>query len=133
MTQSDRPGPETKRVPTILVEDNPDIRELITEMLDDSPYRVLSAANADEGLTILNADQTIDLLFTDIIMPGRLNGVDLAQTALQSRPDLKLLFASGYASEAVLAPLREQINLGFIKKPYRPRELTQRIAALLGE
>jgi CheY-like chemotaxis protein len=106
---------------------------LIAEMLDGCPYRVLSAANADEGLRILNSNCSVDLLFTDIIMPGRLNGVDLAQEALRNRPHLKLLLASGYASEAVLAPLRDQMCLAFIKKPYRPCELTQRIAALLGD
>jgi CheY-like chemotaxis protein len=134
MTQSNRPRTKTKRVQTILVvEDNPDIRDLINEMLDGCPYRILNAANADEGLTVLDGDHTVDLLFTDIIMPGRLNGVDLAQEALRRRPHLKLLFASGYASVAVLAPLRHQMSLTFIKKPYRPHELTRRIAALLGK
>ena len=120
------------RVATILVvEDDADIRELIIEMLEESGYRVLSAANAEEAMAIVRRDRAIDVLFTDIIMPGRLNGVDLAQAALGVQPHLKLLFASGYASPAVLAPLQHHLSRAFLKKPYRPRELTSRIAALL--
>src|SRR6185437_7121127 len=114
-----------KNVPaTILaVEDDADIREFIVEMLEESGYRVLVAPHADAALTILRRERDIDLLFTDIIMPGRLNGVDLAQAALGIRPHLKLLFASGYASPAVLEPLQDRFDHTFISKPYRPREL----------
>ncbi|HZS82358.1 MAG TPA: response regulator [Stellaceae bacterium] len=122
-----------KRATILVVEDDDDIRDMVAEILEDYGYRVLCAQNADAALAILRRDRDIDLMFTDIIMPGHLNGVDLAQAALDIQPHLKLLFASGYASQAVLAPLQDRLSSAFISKPYRPRELAARIAALLDE
>ncbi|MEJ0069649.1 MAG: response regulator [Pseudomonadota bacterium] len=98
-----------------MVDDDTDIRDVIAEWLGSNGYQVLTATNAAEALRMLETDAAIELLCTDIVMPGELNGLELGRRAEQIRPDLKLLYMSGYAmAESVRAKPSQLLN-----KPFR--------------
>src|SRR5207302_4361670 len=84
----------------LVVEDDPDVREMIVGILSDLGHRTLVATNGPEALAFLNRDHSVDLLFTDIVMPAGMSGTELARQASRLRPDLKVLLSSGYAREA---------------------------------
>ena len=107
----------------LVVDDDPDVRDYAISVLEDIGYRVLSAADGEAALSLLENDGSIDLLFTDVVMPG-LNGFEVARRAVARAPRLKVLFASGYATD--LTPAGR-----LLKKPYRPQQLTREVAALL--
>ena len=86
----------------LVVEDEPVVRDLIVEVLQDLGYRALEAADGKAGLKILHSRKRIDLLVTDVGLPG-LNGHQLADQARERRPDLGFLFITGYAENATLA------------------------------
>jgi len=116
----------------LIVDDDRDVRELAATVLEDSGYRVLEAGNGDDAHNLLLAhpDLQIDLLFTDVVMPGRLDGVDLAHAARAVRPQLQVLYATGFAD--LVRPHRDSELYGpVLRKPYRPGELRGAIAALL--
>jgi CheY-like chemotaxis protein len=124
----------TGTAPVVLaVDDEPDILELATELLSGWGYRVLTAPGGAEALALLARTRRVDLLFTDLVMPGPVNGVELAERALELRPDLKVLFTSGYARHPVLPAMSQRRAGAFIAKPYRPAELSRQIRALLGD
>ena len=107
----------------LVVDDDPDVRDYAISVLEDFGYRVLSAADGEASLSLLENDGAIDVLFTDVVMPG-INGFEVARRAVARSPRLKVLFASGYATD--LTPAGR-----LLKKPYRPQQLTREIAALL--
>jgi CheY-like chemotaxis protein len=115
----------------LVVEDDPDVRELAVEIMEMNGYAVLSAANGEEALGILRRERDIGLMFTDIVMPGGMNGAQLAQAALRVQPALKILFASGYADHTILDPLVLGHGASFVQKPYRPVDIAARVRALL--
>lgn len=118
---------------TILVaEDNDQVRKLTERVLRRFGYHVITASNGGEAVTMFEARPEIDLLVTDVIMP-EMNGRELADVVTRSRPDLKVLFMSGYAPHAivhhgVLEPGRE-----FLQKPFTPSQLAQRVRQLLDD
>jgi len=107
----------------LVVDDDPDVREYAISVLEDLGYRVLSAPDGEAALHVLERDGRVDLLFTDIVMPG-LSGFEVARRAVEVVPKLKILFASGYATD--LTPAGR-----LLKKPYRPQQLGSEIASLL--
>ncbi len=117
---------------TILVtEDEDDIRELAITILANNGYKILKAANAKQAIDILaNPDTHIDLLFTDIIMPGDMNGVQLAIRALVLRPDIKILFTTGFIKSSI-----PDINLldeyTVLNKPYQKNKLLCTVQTVL--
>ena len=114
----------------LLVDDEADILKITRTNLENLGYRVRIAQSGDDALALVLQHPDIDLLFTDIVMPGSLNGYELAEAALALRPGLKLLFTTGYAkveSEASRAEWREAV----LQKPYRSADLARRIRALL--
>jgi CheY-like chemotaxis protein len=110
----------------LVVEDEPVVRSLTIEVLEDLGYRTLEAADGPEGLKILQSRQDIDLLVTDVGLPG-LNGRQLADAAREGRPDLKVLFITGYAENATLAAGFLEPGLQMITKPFAVDELAQKI------
>ncbi len=119
----------------LVVEDDRDVREVALAVLEGAGYRVLEAASGEEARRLLLAhpDLRIDALFTDVVMPGQLDGIDLAHAARQQRPELRVLFTTGFADLVHHdrdSQLREAMVL---RKPYRPAELRQAIGALLEE
>lgn len=124
-------GAQAHQLSVLVVEDDPDVRELAVEILEMNGYTVLSAANGAEALGILRRERDIGLMFTDIVMPGGMNGAQLAEAALRVQPALKILFASGYADRSILDPLVLGHGVSFVQKPYRPRDIAARARALL--
>jgi CheY-like chemotaxis protein len=122
---------QPRRLSILVVEDDPDVRDLAVEILKMNGYTVYSAANGAEALGVLRRERDIGLMFTDIIMPGGMNGTQLAQAAMRVRPSLKILFASGYADSSILDPLMLGQGTSFVQKPYRPRDIAARVRTLL--
>jgi PAS domain S-box-containing protein len=114
----------------LVVEDDPDVREMIVAMLSELGYRILVAATGPEALAILRREHGVDLLLTDVIMPSGMSGTDLARTVSRLWPDLKVLLTSGYAGidpEATLA----RREFPFIAKPYRATALSGKLTEIL--
>ncbi|MEH3147490.1 MAG: histidine kinase famiy protein [Methylobacterium frigidaeris] len=116
---------------TILVaEDSDDVRTLARDYLESLGYRVLLARDGDEALRVVEAGTAFDLLFSDIVMPGSLNGLRLAEEARRLRPGLPVLLTTGYNEELVAeGPLAPTMDV--LGKPYRKAELADRIRAAL--
>lgn len=112
----------------LVVEDEDDVRELVSTSLRNRGYSVLSVPNAEVALQILVEQVKFDLLFTDIVMPGVLDGFELADCAKRLQPDLKILYATGYAQ--VSRPNR-QLHGKLIQKPYRPDEIAAEVRLAL--
>jgi CheY-like chemotaxis protein len=128
-----RLGGEISALSVLVVEDDPDVRDLAVEILEMNGYAVLSAGNGADALCILRRERDIGLMFTDIVMPGGINGAQLAEAALRIQPDLRILFASGYADRSILDPLVIRNRMSFVQKPYRPRDIAARVRALLAD
>ncbi|MCC8981020.1 PAS domain S-box protein [Bradyrhizobium sp. 10BB] len=123
-----RGGNET----VLCVEDDPTIRAYVTEQLESLGYQVLVAANADAALEIVNRGTAFDLLFTDIVMPGSMNGRQLADTLMAGRPALRVLFTSGYSDGALPAQQgRSGHGIPLLTKPYRRSELARMLRRCL--
>ncbi|MEH2570389.1 PAS domain S-box protein [Bradyrhizobium sp. AZCC 2289] len=117
---------------TILcVEDDRKIRDYVTIQLESLGYQVMVAADADEAIAIINDGAAFDLLFTDIVMPGSMNGRQLAETVMAGRPSLRVLFTSGYTDGAL--PLQGRVGHGIplLTKPYRRAELARMLRRCL--
>jgi PAS domain S-box-containing protein len=112
----------------LVVEDDPDVLEIALEAVQSFGFEVLAAENAAAALAILRREQTVDVLFTDIVMPPGMNGVELAYDACRLRPALRVLLASGYPREAFRD--NRQDGMAFIAKPYTLSTLSERLAAL---
>ena len=94
-------------------------------------YRALSAANAEKALRILAGTESIDLLFTDVMMPGGMLGPELAKRARELRPEIDVLFTTGYAETNVLSGPNGIPAADVIYKPYRNEELAMRVRYVL--
>jgi PAS domain S-box-containing protein len=115
----------------LVVEDDAEVLEIAIESLRELGYRVISASSAPAALELLQRHPDIRVLFSDIVMPRGMNGVDLAVAALRLRPGLKVLLASGYAREALGGTTHAFQEFDFIAKPYTQHELGVRLAKLL--
>jgi PAS domain S-box-containing protein len=111
---------------TILcVEDDPDVRQFVTVQLESLGYKVIPAVNAADALAIAAKGTPFDLLFTDIVMAGALNGRELADEMVAKRPSLRVLFTSGYAHDAPHGPGHATMGAPLLTKPYRKAELAR--------
>jgi len=116
----------------LIVEDDALVRQYVMTQIRSLGYAALEAANATEALALLDGDPDIDLLFTDIIMPGPMNGRQLADEAARRRPHLKTLFTSGYTENAIVHHGRLDSGVLLLAKPYRKSELAMMIRTALG-
>src|ERR1700722_2217681 len=123
---SQSPGAET----ILVVEDNEALRLYTLEVLSDLGYSVLAAANAAAALDIIGRSPDIDLLFTDIVMPGGMNGRQLADEAIRQKPMLKVLFTTGYTANAIVHHGRLDPDVELISKPFTYESLGRKIRAL---
>ncbi len=114
-----------------MVEDDADLRDTVVTALTQLGYRALSAANGAAAVRILSGPERIDLLFTDVMMPGGMLGPALAKRARELRPDIDVLFTTGYADNAVLAGTAGLTSSDVIHKPYRNEDLAMRIRHVL--
>jgi CheY-like chemotaxis protein len=113
---------------TILIaEDDPFVRSSVIRRVEALGYRVVAAVNGKEALQQLRTDPSIDMLFTDIVMPGGMSGWELADQARRIRPSLPVLFTSGYALETLVEQGRAHAQAIVLTKPYRKVELAQRL------
>jgi CheY-like chemotaxis protein len=120
---------EEQSLRILLTEDDPTVASIAEVMLGDLGHKVLRAANAEEALQVLRSDAEVDLLLSDVVMPGGMNGVELAKQAIDMRPRVKILLSSGYAGES-LDPSLAQGAWPFLRKPYLASELAHALANL---
>jgi CheY-like chemotaxis protein len=113
----------------LIVEDEPAVLEVASEIFDSLGYDVLTATDARQAVVVLEGNPSIDVLFSDVIMPNGMNGVELSRKAREMRPNLKILLASGYPMSALPS---EGLGAGvsFISKPYRWTELAEKLRVL---
>ena len=114
----------------LVVEDEKIVLDMAVESLEGLGYQVLSAENGAQALEILNSNKPIDVLFSDVVMPGDLNGAQLAAAAASVRPELKVLLTSGYIAAALTEKHGLEQGTPFLQKPYRAQELAERLRAI---
>lgn len=114
----------------LVVEDEPVVRGVILEMLGEQGYRTLEAVDGPAGLRLLRSDARVDLLVTDVGLPG-MNGRQLADQAREMRPGLKVLFITGYAESVAIADGFLQPGMEMITKPFDLGKLSQRVRAMV--
>jgi PAS domain S-box-containing protein len=146
MRAEDRaPVPQVEEVPTLplpsargetilVVEDEEMVRDFSISVLEDAGYRVLSAEDGPSALELLHRHRDqIALLFTDVVLTGPMNGRKIADEALKLRPDLKVLFTTGYTRNAIIHHGRLDEGVHLITKPFAAASLTERVRRLLDE
>jgi PAS domain S-box-containing protein len=124
-----RRGRETRSGTVLLVEDEPAVAELALGLLQEAGYKVKLATSAADALALLRQDDEIDLVFTDIMMPGGMNGAELARVVHREFPGVFILLATGYAD--VIGTIAQEFPL--ITKPYGREMLMQTLATIMGE
>jgi PAS domain S-box-containing protein len=126
--ETERPAQESAGT-VLIVEDEPAVLEVASDIFDSLGYDVLTATDAQKAITVLESDAAIDVMFSDVIMPNGMNGVELSRKAREMRPSLKILLASGYPMSALPS---EGLGAGvsFISKPYRWTELADKLRML---
>ncbi|MEK7995724.1 MAG: response regulator [Planctomycetota bacterium] len=115
----------------LLVDDDDLVREQIEDQLTNLGYQVIASSKGTEALEILGRVSDIDLLFTDVVMPNGIGGRELAVIARQLRPDLKVLFTSGYFQDALVNRGELALGVECLVKPYRRTQLVQTLDRLL--
>jgi signal transduction histidine kinase len=124
-------GPEHGDESILIVEDDALVREYVVTQINRFGYQTFAAGNAAEALAIIDGSERIDLLFTDVIIPGGLNGRQLAIEALKRRPELKVLYTSGYTENAIVHHGRLDIGVLLLPKPYLSSDLARMIRVAL--
>jgi PAS domain S-box-containing protein len=115
----------------LVVEDEEAVRAAAVETLRDLGYQPVAAADAESALTLIQGDAQIDLVFTDVVMPGNLKTRDFATRIHELRPQLPILFTSGYTENAIVHHGRLDEGVSLISKPYAKDDLARRLAAML--
>ena len=115
----------------LVVDDEPAIRMLVTEVLEELGYTAIEAADGSAGLKILQSDVRVDLLVTDVGLPGGMNGRQLADAARLTRPDLRILFITGYAENAVIGNGHLAPGMRVLTKPFTMDALADRIHEMI--
>lgn len=117
----------------LVVEDDELVRTYVEGQLVSLGYRVTAVGDGHAALAVLRADPSIEVLFTDVVMPGGMSGRQLADAALEFRPDLAVLFTSGYTENAIVHHGRLDPGVHLLQKPYRRRDLATRLREVLTE
>lgn len=121
-------GPAAQPVAVLLVEDEELISHLVADELSEHGFRVHEVASGDEALRYLNSGAEVDVLFTDINLPGGIDGAELANRARQIRPDLPIVYTSGrYTPLGIGPPVARSV---FVRKPYDPGDVCTLLARL---
>ncbi len=115
----------------LVIDDEPTIRMLVAEVLAESGYAVIEAADGPAGLRLLESNARIDLLITDVGLPGGMNGRQVADAARLSRPNLKVLFITGYAENAAIGRGRLDNGMFILTKPFQMEVLSGRIREII--
>jgi PAS domain S-box-containing protein len=115
----------------LVIDDEPTVRMLVVEVLEEAGYRALEAEDGPSGLKLLMTDTRIDLLITDVGLPGGMNGRQVADAARQHRPDLKVLFITGYAENAAVGNGHLEPGMEVMAKPFAMVELANKITEMI--
>jgi len=115
----------------LVIDDEPIVRMLMVEVVEEAGYTALEASDGPSGLKILESDAKIDLLITDVGLPGGMNGRQVADAARLVRPDLKILFVTGYAENAAVGNGQLEAGMEVITKPFVMTELANKITELI--
>jgi CheY-like chemotaxis protein len=115
----------------LVVEDDTPVRSYVTALLGSLGYRVLSAADAAEALAIVDSGAMFDLLFTDVILPGPMNGRQLADAIMKRLGSVRVLFTSGYSESAIIHHGRLDPGVLLLAKPYRNADLARMVRVAL--
>ncbi|MBW6531388.1 PAS domain S-box protein [Sphingomonas sp. RRHST34] len=125
-------APAARGATVLVVDDETTIRHLIDEVLEEAGYTVIGAADGAAGLKVLGSDAPIDLLITDVGLPGGLNGRQVADAARALRPGLKVLFVTGYAENVAVGGGHLEPGMELLTKPFTMHALTAKVAEMLG-
>ena len=115
----------------LIVDDEPTVRMLVTEVLQGQGYATIEAEDGASVLRVLQSKERIDLLVSDVGLPGGMNGRQMADAARISRPDLKVLFITGYAANAVFGDGHQAHGMQVITKPFTMDALANRVKAMV--
>jgi|GEM_PF-3397163 len=115
----------------LVVEDDESLREIPVSILRERGYQIIEAADGEEAINHLKNGSNFDLLFTDVVLPGSINGVDIATEAKLIHPDIKILFATGYAENAVMQNGKLEAGVNLINKPYSRASLLKMVRDIL--
>lgn len=124
-------GKNTEKV--LVVDDEPELLEVTRAFMEDMGFDVISASNGKDGLSALRNNPDTNLLFTDVVMPGGMNGVKLAKEAREAVPEIKVLYMSGFPSGAIADRSGTELDAPLITKPYSLKELASALDVLLRE
>ncbi len=125
------PQPSTSSATVLLVEDDEDVRAVISETLSNLGYRVLEAGDSPSGLLAVASPDPIDLLLSDVGLPGGMNGLQLADAARLQRPDLRVLFMTGYGDRADFANKNMKRGMQLITKPFALDALAMKVETMI--
>jgi len=115
----------------LVIDDEPIVRMLIIETVEEAGFTALEAQDGPSGLKILQSDARIDLLVTDVGLPGGMNGRQVADAARVTRPELKVLFVTGYAENAAVANGYLGPNMAVVTKPFVMADLAKKITEMI--
>jgi CheY-like chemotaxis protein len=132
MAESASPAHAPAQETILVVEDDDRVRQLTIRRLELIGYRVLEARDGPSAIAILGGGEAIDLVFTDLIMPGGLSGREVALRARELRPGIKVLLTSGYAEELVHGDDLQREQLKVLRKPYQRADLIAALREVLG-
>jgi signal transduction histidine kinase/HAMP domain-containing protein len=134
LTHNSTPAPPLRggHETILVVEDDALVRKYVISQLESLGYAPVAAANASEAIALVERGQTFDLLFTDIVMPGGMNGRELADEMVRRRPNARVLYTSGFTENAIVHQGRLDPNVALLSKPYRKLDLAQMIRKALG-
>jgi CheY-like chemotaxis protein len=120
------------RATVLVIDDEPMVRMLIKDVLEEVGYEVVDVADGPTGLTILQSDSRIDLLVTDMGLPGGMNGRQVAEAGREARPDLKVLFVTGYAQTSMHGGDVSESSTQVIGKPFNFEALQNKVREMIG-
>jgi signal transduction histidine kinase/CheY-like chemotaxis protein len=133
LVPSESPAPASKRETVLVVDDDPMVRKAVVAQITSLGYGVVEAESPAEALEVVARNEPIDLMFSDIVMPGSIDGIELARLVRERRPDLKILLTSGYPDlKAARSSEDSYVQWDILKKPYRRPELKQALENILG-
>lgn len=117
----------------LVVDDEPGLREIAESTLSELGYKIIVAENGYQALSILRSNQDIDLLFTDLVMPGSIDGLQLAEMIMKEQPKLKILLTSGFTGQIMDKKRAEQWTSSLLTKPYSNARLAQAVRTKLDQ
>jgi CheY-like chemotaxis protein len=133
LSQAEAAVPTGTGEAVLVIDDEPVVRMLIVDVLEELGYTALEAGDGPEGLEVLQSKARVDLLITDVGLPGGLNGRQVADAARVLRPELKVLFITGYAENAVLNHGHLEHGMQVVTKPFVVEDLARKIRAILSD